>query len=82
MKVKSVPIELVAQTCLNMAALKQPAHHDNMLIDALVKIYHQDVPPTMQVYQEGVQAGIRYALMATKQYVQGISLNMKGREVK
>lgn len=76
MKLKSVPVELVAQTCLNMAALKQPAH-DNMLIDALVKIYHQDVPPTMQVYQDGVQAGIRYALMATKQYVQGISLERR-----
>ncbi|KYG92377.1 hypothetical protein A0U40_05395 [[Bacillus] sp. KCTC 13219] len=74
MKVKPVPVKLVAQTCLEMAAIKEPAH-DKLLIDTLVKFYHQEPPvPSLEAYRQGLRAGIRIALLATGQRVPGIDL--------
>lgn len=50
------------------------------LLEFLVKLYHQTPTPHFEVYHQGVQAGIRYALLATNQHVPGISL--KGGEGK
>lgn len=49
------------------------ANHDPMLIDALVKLYHEKLPPSFQSYQEGRQAGIRYALLALNTKIEGIN---------
>lgn len=80
MKVNPVPGELVAQTCLEMAALKQPQNHDPLLIEALVNLYNREPSPQFKEYQLGLQAGIRYTLLATNQRVQGI--NLKGGKSK
>lgn len=50
------------------------AEHDPMLIDALVKLYHEKLPPSFQSYQEGRQAGIRYALLALGVKIPGINI--------
>ena len=43
----------------------------------LAEIYNQRMPETLKGYQEGVRAGIRYALIATGQKVDGIHLEME-----
>ncbi|MEK4700400.1 hypothetical protein MKX47_12455 [Solibacillus sp. FSL R7-0668] len=48
--------------------------HDPVLIDALVKLYHQKAPSShWEGYQEGMQAGIRYALLALNVKIDGIN---------
>ncbi|GLC89371.1 hypothetical protein [Lysinibacillus piscis] len=47
--------------------------HDPGAIDVLVSLYHQVPSESFTEYQKGLQAGIRYALMATNQCVQGIN---------
>lgn len=51
----------------------KPPEHDPALIDGLVKLYHEKLSPSFQVYQEGRQAGIRYALLALGQKIEGIN---------
>ena len=55
-----------------MAAIN--AEHDQVLIEALIKIYNQKASSvSWESYQEGLQAGIRYALLATKNKIPGIN---------
>jgi len=41
---------------------------------ALVEIYNQQMPDPLKSYQDGVKAGIRYALIAMGEKVEGIDL--------
>lgn len=41
-------------------------------IQYLVEIYNRELKVGWEGYQEGIQAGIRYALVATNQKVEGI----------
>ena len=50
------------------------AEHDPVLIESLVKLYHQQaLSPSWTGYQEGLQAGIRYALLALNVKIEGIN---------
>lgn len=49
------------------------SEHDQVLIDALIKLYHRKSSPSFESYQEGLQAGIRYTLLALNQKVPGIN---------
>ncbi|MEG0259889.1 MAG: hypothetical protein RR595_10870 [Lysinibacillus sp.] len=47
--------------------------HDPVLIDALVKLYQKNAPAGLKDYQNGLQAGIRYVLLALNQKISGIN---------
>lgn len=49
------------------------SEHDPVLIDALVKLYHEKLSPSFESYHEGRQAGIRYALLALNVEIDGIN---------
>lgn len=49
------------------------AEHEPALIEALVKLYHEKLPPTFQYYHEGRQDGIRYTLMVLNVKIDGIN---------
>lgn len=51
-----------------------PVNADPELINALVKMYNQKAPATFESYQEGIKAGIRYALLATNTKITGINV--------
>lgn len=52
---------------------KITVEQDPASIKWLVESYNQKMPPSFQSYQEGVQAGIRYALLALNVKVNGIN---------
>lgn len=47
--------------------------HDPMMIEALVKLYHKKPSLYWESYQEGMQAGIRYTLLALDVKIDGIN---------
>ena len=67
-----------------MNAVKQQTEQNksttNDAYKYLVEIYNQQMPEPLKSYQDGVKAGIRYALIATGQKVDGIHLEMEGGE--
>lgn len=59
---------------INSNTQESPPEHDPVLIDALVKLYHQKAPSShWESYQDGMQAGIRYALLALNVKIDGIN---------
>lgn len=45
---------------------------------ALIDIYNQQVPELLKTYQDGVKAGIRYALIAMGKKIEGINCEKEG----
>ena len=52
---------------------KESPEHDPVLINGLVESYHKKAAPSFEVHQDGVQAGIRYALIALGIKIEGIN---------
>lgn len=61
------------QAAVKNEKVELPVNADQELIDALVKIYNQKAPATFESYQEGMQAGIRYTLLALGAKIDGIN---------